>query len=726
MRSRLVAVGVALLLAVVIRPLPAQAKEPSPAPVVGSAEFGVSPPLASIAPGPRPPEAGPSEPVKTVPKFKLPKGATPILDPVVQGTLAPLSVPAPTLTFEGLSNADNVSVFGFRSIPPDTNGDVGPNHYVQIVNSLFRVFDKNGAALAPPTKLSSVFAAAGLTGLCATHDDGDPIVLYDHLADRWLMSQFAFGKTAPFFQCIAISRTGDPTGGYFAYAVQMPTTKFNDYPHFGVWPDGYYMTDNQFRGSTPAGAGVFAFDRAKMLAGDPNAGFIYFDLASNEGGMLPSDLDGSPPPPGTPNYFVQFTGSGGSSALRVFEFRANFANPAASTFVERGDSPLSVAAFNPSMCNFSESCIPQPGTSTKVDALSDRLMHRVQYRHFTGACPIDTGLGSGCGTLVLNHTVDENGADHAGIRWYILKIADTSDALSVNQQATYAPDAHHRWMGSAAIDVQGNLAVGFSLSSSSVFPSIRYAGRLVTDPDGTLNQGEATLQAGGGSQTGSDRWGDYSMLAVDPQDECTFWYTTEYYSTSSSAGWRTRIGTFTLASCPTPPRGAISGTVTDASTHDPLAGALVRTSDGFARTTNGAGHYSLSVPPGTYSVTATAPGHDPASAAGVTVSDGSTTTQDLALTPTPPPPPPVSCLGTGSFSLSGRAGKLAGVTMALDGPSGCSDTTTSSRKGYAFATLRNGTYTVTPSKSGCSFTPPTATVKISGANKTANFSASCP
>ena len=725
MTSTIVAAGIALLLALEIQPAAGDVTEAPPTPIVGApAGFGVSPPLHAIQPAPSSPDIGQGEPVRTTPKFKLPKTGTPIFDPVVQSSALAPSVPGPTQSFDGLSNADNLAAFGSRWVPPDTNGDVGPGHYVQVVNSLLRVFDKVGTPLGAPFKMSSLFAAAGVTGLCATHDDGDPIVLYDHLADRWLISQFAFGGSAPFFQCVAISRTGDPTGSYFAYVFQMPNSKFNDYPHFGVWPDGYYMTDNQFNKSTFAGAGVFAFDRARMLAGDPTAGFIYFDRPTNPGGMLPSDLDGPPPPPGTPNYFALFTGSGGTSALRVFEFHANFSSPASSSFVERGDSPLAVAPFNPSMCNFSESCIPQPGTSSKVDALSDRLMHRLQYRQFSSSCPVNTALASGCGTLVLNHTVDENGADHAGIRWYVLTIANGTNHLAVDQQATYAPDSDHRWMGSAAMDGEGNVAVGFSVSSSATFPSIRYAGRLVSDLDGTLAQGEATLTAGGGSQTGSDRWGDYSMLAVDPQDDCTFWYTNEYYSASSSIGWRTRIGSFTLSSCPTPPKGTLDGRVTDASTGNGIAGALVRTTDGFARTTDGAGHYSMDVFPGTYTIIASASGHNSVTASGVGVSNGSATTQDFALGAAPPP---VSCLGTGSFAISGRVGKVAGVTVTLSGPGGCSDPTTTASKGsYRFGTLANGIYAVTPSKPGCHFTPPSSTVTISGSDKTANFNMSCP
>jgi hypothetical protein len=206
-----------------------------------------------------------------------------------------------------------------------------------------------------------------------------------------------------------------------------------------------------------------------------------------------------------------------------------------------------VATFDQNLCNFSLSCIPQLGTGQRVAALSDRLMYRLQYRNFGAPCPLDSSPGP-CAGLTVNHTVDVGG-DHAGIRWYILKLDLGADNMSVAQQGTYAPDALHRWMGSAAMDQDGNLAVGFSASSGSAYPSIRYAGRLATDPDGTLRQGERVLQAGGGAQTGSDRWGDYSMLAVDPVDGCSFWYTREYYAASSRNGWQTRVERFAFPSC---------------------------------------------------------------------------------------------------------------------------------------------------------------------------------
>jgi len=467
-------------------------------------------------------------------------------DPVVQSSVSALKTPAPTIAFEGIRNADNIALTGFSILPPDTVGDVGPNHYVQLVNVLLKIFDKSGVSLLGPTPISTLFSGFG--GPCEANDDGDPIVLYDHLADRWLISQFA-DVGPPSRQCIAVSQTGDPTGAYHRYDFAMPNNKFNDYPKFGVWPDAYYMSDNQFTGNNFDGVGVFAFERDKMLTGDPAASFIYFDLDSVDPfifGMLPADLDGPAPPAGTPNYFAYFTsdefGDPQGDGLRIFDFHVDFATPANSTFTEHGGSPLATAAFSPLFC-FNGGvptldCIPQRGTKVKVDSLADRLMFRLQYRNF--------GTHE---SLVTNHTVNAGGGK-AGIRYYELRATPPGGNFTVNEQATYAPDGNHRWMGSAAMDSTGNLAVGYSVSGALLFPSIRYASRLASDPPGGLFQGEATLQKGGGSQTSSSsRWGDYSALSVDPVDDCTFWYTQEYYATTSDRGWQTKIGSFRLPGC---------------------------------------------------------------------------------------------------------------------------------------------------------------------------------
>ena len=470
----------------------------------------------------------------------------PTIDTVVQSVAPTAAAPAPSFTVEGIGNVNGV-------LPPDTNGDIGPNHYVQWVNLSFAVFARDPAGGAPtlvygPAAGSTLWKGFG--GPCETTNNGDPIVLYDHLADRWVMSQLAlpnliFGVPfGPFYQCIAVSATPDPLGAYYRY--QYAFAKLNDYPKLAVWPDAYYMTMNQFAAGTLqfAGQGVVAFDRAAMLSGGP-ASMVYVDLASvdlNLGGMLPADLDGPAPPPGSPDYFVQVDDNAWNytpnDQLQLWKFHVDWTNPSASSFTRA--AVLLTEPFDSNMCGYARNCIPQPGTTAKVDALADRLMYRLQYRNFGDH-----------ESLVVNHTVDADGTDHGAIRWYELR--DPSGTPFIYQQGPYAPDSDNRWMGSAALDSAGDLAIGFSVSSATTFPSIRYTGRLASDPPGLLTQTETTLMAGNGSQThSSGRWGDYSLLTVDPTDDCTFWYTQEYYSQTSEAGWQTRIGSFRFPTCQAP------------------------------------------------------------------------------------------------------------------------------------------------------------------------------
>ncbi len=638
------------LCAVLLHPFPAAAQDPTPSRAVA---FGVSPQLTEIPPvvSEKPPdETNPDDlKVKPLRTFRVENaGPADSVDPVVQESLPTEdALPSPLVSFEGVNSDDNAAAFGSRVMPPDTVGDVGPNHYVQMVNNMLRVYDKSGTPLTPALTLGSVWAAIGAP--CGNTNDGDPIVLYDPLADRWMLSQFCTVANPFNHQLIAISQTPDPAGAYYLYDFMMPNNKFNDYPKFGVWPDAYYMTDNQFNQAATAflGAGVFAFDRLKMLAGDPTASYVYFDVENGNpqiGGMVPVDLDGPPPPAGTPGYFAYFTANEFTDAahpfdsIRIFEFRPNFANPASSTFAERADSPVLVASFDPrNPAGRDDIEQPPPANSGSfLDAIADRLMYRLQYRNF--------------GTyesLVVNHTVNASGVApttaanyRAGIRYYELRRSLPGGSFTVHEQATFAPDGIERWMGSAAIDGNGNLAVGYSASSSTSFPSIRYAGRLATDPPGGLFQGETILISGTGSQTATQsRWGDYSSLNVDPADECTFWFTSEYLTaasaTASSFGWLTRIGNFSFPSCTPAANGTIEGVVTNAATGLPIPGAVVQTADGYIRTTGVPGTYSMTVAAGTYGMTASAPGYLPASAPGVVVTTNHTTVQNFALSPMP-------------------------------------------------------------------------------------------
>jgi hypothetical protein len=456
-------------------------------------------------------------------------------DPVVQESVGSVAAASTGANFEGVSNVNGV-------LPPDTNGDIGPNNYVQIVNLSFAVYDRSGNLQYGPVDTNTLWQGFG--GPCQRTNDGDPIVLYDQQAGRWMLSQFALPRypRGPFYQCIAVSQTPDPLGAWYRYEFQISNSKLNDYPKFGVWPDGYYMSINQFQcnvfGCSWAGQGAVVFERDQMLNGG-SARMVYFDLQNtdpNLGGMLPADLDGPPPPAGAPNPYVQVDDdSWGYSPdqLQIWNFHVDWNNPSNSTFLH--DVDLGTAAFDSDMCGYSRNCIPQPG-GANVDAISDRLMYRLQYRNFGDHQ-----------TLVTNQTVD-TGVNHAGIRWYELQ--DNGSGWAIAQQGTYSPDSAQRWMGSVAMNGAGDIALGYSVSSTSISPSIRFTGRLAGDAAGQMTVAEGTIVDGSGYQThSSGRWGDYSMMAVDPTDDCTFWYTTEYYNGVGSATWQTRVGSFRLSSC---------------------------------------------------------------------------------------------------------------------------------------------------------------------------------
>lgn len=483
-------------------------------------------------------------------------------------------MPAPALSFEGISSNDNFAAYGFRILPPDTNGDVGLNHYVQSVNSLTRVFDKNGNPLTPPFKLSSIFSTLGTP--CSMRDDGDPIVLYDQLADRWLLSQFC-SNFPPFRQMIAVSQTSDPTGAYYVYEFIMPNNKLNDYPKFGVWHDAFYMSTDEFFGGDYAGSGAFAFDREKMLTGDASASYIYFDLASPTtmriGGILPTDLDGfNPPPSNAPNVFVGYTATeygDAQDAIRLFEFHADFLNPNNSTFAEREESPLEVASFDPTSV-FGREDIAQPPPSEKLDSQSDRLMYRVAYRNF--------------GTyesMVFNQTVRVTPPEQiyrGGVRVYELRKANGS--FSVNEQATIGSSDVSRWMAGAAQDGQGNIAVGYNFASEEKKPAIIYSGKLASEPTGIFRTENELITGTGVQKAFGFRWGDYSAMNSDPADDCTFWLTNQYYTQESQDesdfGWLTRIGKFKFDECVPAQTTGIKFTVLDAVTNAPITNARIK------------------------------------------------------------------------------------------------------------------------------------------------------
>jgi hypothetical protein len=471
------------------------------------------------------------------------------------------TIPAPLLTFEGLSNQDNFNVFGFRVNPPDPVGDVGPNHYVEMVNLVFAVYDKQGNRLLGPIDIGTLWAGFAIPD--CTDPSGDPIVLYDKLEDRWLLSQFTT-RGPIYYNCVAISTTGDPTGSYYRYAFTAGEF-FPDYPKYGVWKKSYVLTSRDFGPTVEYGISVYALEKNKMIAGDPNARAVKFFLDSAVvpinligDGLLPATIDGTRKPKEDAAIPVIGTQDDGGpygatfDALNVWELSIKWkANPVASITLA---AQLPVASFDSIFpCGGhpgqnGRDCLPQPGVGPTANNLLDILSYRqrptwrLAYRNF--------------GTyeaLVTNQSVEAL-PGVAGVRWY--EIRRTNGQYSVFQQGTYAPnDGVNRWMGSIAMDWQGNMVLGYSVVDGvSVYPGIRYTGRLAGDAPGQMTLGEGIIINGTGVQrTSNSRWGDYTSMNVDPMDDCTFWYVNEYYTLagqlSSTAGWQTRIGSFKLPGC---------------------------------------------------------------------------------------------------------------------------------------------------------------------------------
>jgi hypothetical protein len=425
------------------------------------------------------------------------------------------------VAFPGLGQDTNLAI---SADPPDTNGSVGKTHYVQWVNTSLAVFDKStGQRILGPVDGNLLWTGFG--GNCEDFNDGDPIVLYDKAADRWILTQFAVSKP-PFSQCIAVSTSPDPTGTYARYEYQFQD--FNDYPKFGVWPDAYYGTFNMFRGNAFVGAKACAFERAKMLAGNA-ARMQCFDL-TNQGGLLPSDMDGAMPPPiGSPNYLMNF----GNDQLNLWKFHLDWTNPGSSTFTGPtiiGTAPFQIAcnnAPNPGVC------VVQPDTTELLDTLSDRLMFRLAYRNFGDHA-----------VLVVNHAVAVAAA--SGVRWYELR--DPGGTPTIFQQGSYAPDGAFRFMASIAMDKAQNMLMGYSVSSQQIFPSIRFTGRSTADPPNQMADEQVPVN-GTGAQTNPERWGDYSSMSIDPTDDCTFWFSTQYQGTTGQFNWQTSIIHVKFSSC---------------------------------------------------------------------------------------------------------------------------------------------------------------------------------
>ncbi len=488
----------------------------------------------------------------------------PRFDVLMKQALAPApTMPAPLLTFEGMNSSQS----GCLCLPPDTDGDVGPNHYVQSVNSSIKIFDKNGNPLngANGTTYNSFFLTLAGTP-CSGFNNGDGFVFYDHQADRWVVSDFAFPGSipgaGPFYQCIGVSQTGDPvSGGWFLYAIQHDPanpTWIGDYPKFAMWNSGgspaqnaYFLTVNLFDGVSLGfqGVRVFAFDRASMLTGGA-AHTIAFNITpaglGDSYSLVPAGFrTGDPPPSGRDEFLVSVDSpaTGGVTLTQVhgWKFHVDFATPSNATLGlgvnHTPNANVTVNGFVDAFTNNGTLLVPQNGTAQKLDTLGDKIMTPLVYQNRSGAESLWASQ-----TVIQNYP---NGP--TAVRWYKFNVSGGNFPATPAQQQSWnnGGDGLWRWMPSIAVDQEGNMAIGYSTSSATQEPSIRYAGRLASDPVNNLGQGEAVMTVGGGHQThSSGRWGDYSMLTIDPADNITFWHTNEYYAVTSSANWFTRIGTF--------------------------------------------------------------------------------------------------------------------------------------------------------------------------------------
>ena len=444
-----------------------------------------------------------------------------------QGASPPITV---KLNFEGINSVGP----GEPYPAPDPNGAVGDTQYVEWVNARFAVYNKqNGNLIYGPATGVSLFN--GFSGPCQTQNSGDGIVQYDKAAGRWIITHRVGATNAgPYFQCIAVSKTSDATQGWYLYSFQISSAEFPDYPKLGVWPDAYYETANLLsptNGNDFLGSLVCAFDRNAMLTGQA-ATAQCFQTSTQYESLLPADVDGNTPPPtGSPNYLLNLD----VNSLDLWEFHVDFQNPSNSTLT--GPTNIPVAAFTDACAFRNYVCIPQAGTTQVLDSTGDRLMYRLAYRNF-----------GDYESLVVTHSVNPPTQAVAGIRWY--EIRSPGSNPMVYQQGTYSPDANARWLGSAAMDSAGDMAVGYSFSGIYAYPGMRFTGRLVTDPLGTLESDIGVVKGSGVEVSPDFRWGDYSSMAIDPSDDCTFWFTSEFLNSTGTNNWKTRVVSFKFNSCP--------------------------------------------------------------------------------------------------------------------------------------------------------------------------------
>jgi hypothetical protein len=514
-------------------------------PIVHSAiHFDVSPPLREMIKE-TPPQFGfhQAEPVLR-PKLQslmaaAKRGGQFVGDPAAQRSILPQVMATIGLNLLGVG----VGFGGYvvPDAPTDVNLAVGDTQVVQWVNVSYAVFDKTtGAVEAGPIAGNQLWAGFG--GPCQNNNDGDPIVQWDKQAHRWVLAQNVF--VSPYMTCVAVSTSPDATGSYYRFAFPQ-ADGFPDYPKWGIWRDAYYQANNDFYGVNGFGAYPCAYDRTKMLAGDSSAQQICFYAPTTfDDSMLPADIDSTlGPTKGEPEVYVGSIDNFGSSGSTIYEyqFHVDFATPANSTFTGFGGTePITVSTYNLACGGFG-ACIQQKGVSDQLDSLGDRLMYRLAYRNFKTS-------KKGFQQFLVSHAVTGPN-NQVAERWYEFRAFENSTVLHVYQQSTFAPDTTNRWMGSIAADKMSNILLGYSTSSSSMYPTVSYTGRLRTDPLNTM-ESEATVFAGTGSQTDtSNRWGDYTSMAIDAADGCTFWYTNQYYTVTTSFDWSTRLASFKFPNC---------------------------------------------------------------------------------------------------------------------------------------------------------------------------------
>ena len=513
--------------------------------------FRVSPPLTELIEKSKlnPPEKRENREVKNELEFHPRNTGEPGPDPLStqQRNSVALQSLQELADFDGVHSLDGVA-------PPDTQGDVSPNYYMQCVNSHTAIYDKNGNTVKAPFPTSDFWIGTAYHN----RNDGDAVILWDESAQRWLVTQFYTPSAGNKYLLIAVSQTSDPTGSYYQYAFSY--TYMPDYPKWGIWPDAYYVGANAFQNRVYKGAYVSAFERDKLLAGNANARVVTFGPNINLHSIFPADTDVFPPV-GTPCPFVfdKASYTSQNNKAYIYDFHVDWNNTNNSTFTHK--NTLTVANYG--LFSRDRAQVPQKGVSQRLDLLHSRIMYRPYYRHFAGH-----------ESLVVTRTVKDGNV--AAIRWYEFRKSGSN--WYVYQQGTYNPgDGLWRWMPSIAMNADGDIALGYSVSSSNKYPSIRGVARHAGDPLGTMTSAEKEFFTGAHSQSNISRWGDYSMVSIDPSDNKTFWFTTEY---TGSWSWRTRITHFKL------PASAGSAPVANFSANDvtPTVGQVVTFTDSSTNT----------------------------------------------------------------------------------------------------------------------------------------------